>query len=158
MTSLTATKTLNISTSFKNGDSIPTKYTCEGVNINPPLALDGIPSDAKSLALIVEDPDAPQGVFVHWLVWNIIPTKSIPENSILGVTGMNSFKTVDYKGPCPPAGKDHHYFFRVYALDTLLDLDKGSNVKKLKQAIEGHIIAYGEIIGIYRKTSKTEAK
>ena len=142
---------LNISSpSFKHEGLIPRAYTCEGSNINPPLIIEGIPEDARSLALLVDDPDAPVKTFDHWLVWNIPPVKVIPENSRPGLEGMNSKGELGYTGPCPPSGT-HRYFFKVYAVDMLLDTQKGSNKEKLEFALAKHTIAYGELIGLYEK-------
>ena len=109
-------KQLNISSiAFKADEMIPSKYTCDGVNINPPLDIKDIPEKAKCLALIVDDPDAPIGVWVHWVVWNIPVTHHIKENEVHGTEGINDFQQQHYGGPCPPSGT-HRYFFKVYAL------------------------------------------
>src|ERR1051326_9359513 len=100
---------------FSKGGHIPRKYTCEGENVNPPLEISGVPKSTKTLAIIVEDPDAPRGVFYHWLIWNIPPNEPIDENSVPGSSGKNSFGKTGYGGPCPPSGT-HRYFFKVYAL------------------------------------------
>ena len=116
-----ATKTatgLNVrSIAFSQGGHIPKKYSCEGENINPPLEINRFPKETKTLAIIVEDPDAPRGIFDHWLVWNLSPNEPISENYIGGVSGRNSFGNIGYGGPCPPSGS-HRYYFKVYALDT----------------------------------------
>ena len=138
---------------FKQGEEIPSKYTCDGKNINPPLEIKDIPKEAKSLVLIIDDPDAPGGTFLHWLVFNISPeTQVIKENTIpLGAQeGKNSFRRIDYGGPCPPSGV-HHYFFRLYALDKWLRLAKGSNLETVKKAMEGHILCQTELMGIYKR-------
>src|ERR1051326_390288 len=110
------------STAFVSNGFIPEKYTCDGQNINPPIAIKNIPSGTKSLAVIVEDPDAPGGTFVHWIIWNLKPQETIfEESSANGIEGKNSFGYKKYDGPCPPSGT-HHYHFKVYALDTLLSL------------------------------------
>ena len=140
------------SSAFADGASIPQKYTCEGDNINPSITVENIPSGTKSLALIVDDPDAADGVFSHWLIWNIHPMEMIIENTAPGTQGKNSFGKINYQGPCPPEGKDHRYFFKVYALDILLDLKKGSDKKTLEKAMQEHILAKGEIIGMYKKS------
>jgi Raf kinase inhibitor-like YbhB/YbcL family protein len=140
------------STVFANKDFLPAKYTCEGENVNPPITIENIPSGTKSLTLIIDDPDAPNGVFDHWVIWNIRPMEMIIENSRPGTEGKNSFGRSVYHGPCPPAGGPHRYFFRVYALDILLDLKRGSDKKALEKAMHGHIIAAGEIVAMYQKT------
>jgi Raf kinase inhibitor-like YbhB/YbcL family protein len=149
-----ATKNDNLelrSTVFSHNGHIPPLYTCEGKDINPPLEVHNIPQGAQSLALIVEDPDAPNGVFDHWLVWNILPQRDIAERSNPGINGTNSFGKTGYGGPCPPSGS-HRYFFRVYALDIELDLLAGANKKELQKAMEGHILAEGELMGLYKKS------
>lgn len=145
--------TLMISSpAFEHEGLIPAQYTCEGAGINPPLSIGGIPDDAKTLALIMEDPDAPGRVFDHWLVWNIPPTEAIPENSVPGLEGTNSRGLIGYTGPCPPSGT-HRYFFKVFAVDTLLELAKGADKTKLNYVLQRHVIGYGELIGLYRKNS-----
>lgn len=139
------------SSSFQNNQQIPSKYTCDADNINPPLIIENIPQETKTLTLIVDDPDAPIGNFNHWIVWNIPPTLSIQENSIPGTEGINSFKQQSYSGPCPPSGT-HRYFFKVYALDTTLNLDSNSNKADLEKAMKTHILAKGELIGLYSKS------
>lgn len=139
------------SKAFKPGALIPSWYTCDGKDVNPPLDIQRIPKDAKSLALIVEDPDAPGGTWLHWLVWNIPITHHLSENQVPGVQGMNSFNKTAYGGPCPPSGK-HRYFFKVYAVDKLLNVAPGSDRRKLEEAMRDHIIAYGELAGVYQKS------
>jgi Raf kinase inhibitor-like YbhB/YbcL family protein len=138
------------SVAFSQGGHIPPKYTCEGENINPPLEISGIPERTKSLALLVEDPDAPSGLFEHWLVWNIPPNEAISENTVPGISGRNSFGTTSYGGPCPPSGS-HRYFFRVYALDTDLDIAAGADKPTLQRAMKDHVLASGELMGHYQK-------
>jgi Raf kinase inhibitor-like YbhB/YbcL family protein len=154
MKTIIKTKTkLNISSpSFKHEGLIPKTYTCEGSNINPPLVIEGIPEEARSLALIVEDPDAPGGTFDHWLIWNIPPVKLIPENARPGLEGINSKGQLGYTGPCPPSGT-HRYFFKVYAVNVLLDTQKGATKEKLEFALKNHTISDGEMIGLYKKTN-----
>jgi hypothetical protein len=132
-----------------NGD-IPKKYTCEGENVNPPLDVKGTPEEAKSLALIMDDPDAPGKTFVHWVVWNIPLTRHIDEDELPGEQGVNDFGDVGYGGPCPPTGK-HRYYFKLYALDNLIDLERGSTKQQLEQAMAGHIVAFGELMGHYKR-------
>jgi Raf kinase inhibitor-like YbhB/YbcL family protein len=144
-------KSLFISSSaFDANQMIPPKYTCLGRDINPPIEIDGIPENAHSLTLIVEDPDAPGKTWVHWLVWNIPITHYIKENSVPGEQGRNDFKRIAWNGPCPPSGT-HRYFFKVYALDTLLELPSKTNVKELEHAMGNHILAYGELVGLFNK-------
>jgi Raf kinase inhibitor-like YbhB/YbcL family protein len=140
------------STAFSQGGQIPKKYSCEGENINPPLDVSGFPRETRSLALILEDPDAVKGIFYHWVMWNIPPKEFISENSIPGITGSNSAGEEAYLGPCPPSGS-HRYYFRVFALDTLLDLPAGSDKKALEEAMQGHQLSTGEIMAHYRKGS-----
>ena len=140
------------STAFQENEMIPGKYTCEGVNISPPLDIDHIPEEAKCLALVVDDPDAPNGDWVHWIVWNIPVTHHIKENNVHGIEGMNDFRQQKYGGPCPPSGT-HRYFFKVYGLDALLDLPAYSNKMQLEKAMSEHILAFGELIGLYKKTT-----
>jgi Raf kinase inhibitor-like YbhB/YbcL family protein len=141
------------SPSFAPKESIPGKFTCEGENINPGITIENIPPGTKSLALIVDDPDAPGGVFDHWLLWNIRPMEMIIENSVPGVEGRNSFGKTKYMGPCPPSGT-HRYFFKVFALDKLLDIKAGSDKAALEKAMERHILAKGELVGTYKKAGK----
>ena len=138
------------SSAFDHESFIPAKYTCEGENVNPPLEISGIPDEAKTLVLMVEDPDAPRGVFDHWIVWNIQPGTSIAENSIPGVQGENSFGILGYRGPCPPLGT-HRYFFKVYALNTKLDLPAGTKKIQLLEAMKDHILTRSEFMGQYQK-------
>ena len=136
---------------FKNDGFIPKKYTCDGDDVNPPLNIDGIPKETKSLAIIFDDPDAPMGIWVHWVIWNILPMKEIEEDSVPGIEGMNDFNKRSYGGPCPPSGT-HRYFFKIYALDTKLDLNANSRKEDIERTIEGHILAKGEIIGLYSRS------
>ena len=138
------------SPAFENNKLIPSKYTCDGEEVSPPLTVEGIPEKTKSLALIMEDPDAPAGLFIHWLVWNIPPTDKIQENSVPGTEGLNTDKTNSYHGPCPPGGT-HRYYFKVYALDAHLNLGAFSDKEVLENAMQNHILAHGELIGLYRR-------
>lgn len=140
----------------------PVRYTCDGEDISPKIEIYGVSDEVKSLAIIVDDPDAPLGTFNHWVIWNIKPTNTIPEgipkehvltDPIEAVQGKNDFGKIGYNGPCPPPGKAHRYFFKVYALDTLLDLKAGSTKKELEKAIEGHILQYGEAVAMYGRGS-----
>jgi Raf kinase inhibitor-like YbhB/YbcL family protein len=144
-------KTLNISSAvFKADEMIPSKYTCEGANVNPPLDIKDIPEEAKCLALIVDDPDAPNGTWVHWVVWNIPVTHHLKERHVPGKEGVNDFQQHRYGGPCPPSGT-HRYFFKVYALDALLDLPADARKTDLEKAMSEHIIGFGELIGLYKR-------
>jgi Raf kinase inhibitor-like YbhB/YbcL family protein len=140
------------SPAFKHNEMIPVKYTCDGADVNPPLLFEDVPANAKSLALIVDDPDAPRGTWVHWVVWNIAPdTREVPEKSVPkgALQGMNDFRKKDYGGPCPPSGT-HRYFFKLYALDGVLTLGKNADKAALEAAMQGHIISQAEIIGLYK--------
>lgn len=144
-------KQLDISSSaFSAQGMIPAKYTCDGENVNPPLDIEHIPEEAKCLALIVDDPDAPVNTWVHWLVWNIPVTHHIKENKVHGTEGLNDFQQQHYSGPCPPSGT-HRYFFKVYALDALLDLPANTKKAELEKAMSLHIIGFGELIGLYTR-------
>ena len=148
----TATMKMKISTTaFSERRPIPERFTADGSNVNPPLAISGVPREAKTLVLIVDDPDAPMGTWNHWLVWNIKPdTTSIPEDSVPrgAVVGCNDAGTAAYVGPSPPSGT-HRYFFRLYALDTKFDLPAGSDRGALDEAMRNHIIAKSELLGRY---------
>jgi len=142
------------SSAFQANQPIPKKYTCQGDNINPNLKIDGVPAAAKSLALILHDPDAPrEGGFTHWVVWNIpVQTSEISENSVPqgAVQGQNGAGKNTYIGPCPPTGS-HRYYFYVYALDVNLDLRATTDKAGLEAAMDGHIIDQGELMGTYQK-------
>jgi Raf kinase inhibitor-like YbhB/YbcL family protein len=152
--------TLN-SPAFKQNGQIPSKYTCEGEDVSPPLAWEGVPNGAKSLVLIIDDPDtpdpkAPKMVWVHWLVYNIPPkTESLPENAGKArlpqgaLLGLNDFKKTEYGGPCPPIGR-HRYFHKLNALDITLDL-RGATKSQIERAMQGHLLANAELIGRYKK-------
>ena len=150
------------SPAFTQGGSIPTQYTCEGKNVSPPLSWSGLPSNAKSVALIVDDPVAPvpakpQRVYVHWVVYNISSqTTSFAENASKSgmagsVQGKNDWGKAEYGGPCPPIGR-HRYFFKLYALDTMLTGLKDATKADLERAMKGHIVDSGELMGTYQKT------
>ena len=140
------------STSFVNNGSIPAKYSCEGEEVSPPLLITNIPSGTKSLAIILHDPDAAaEGGFTHWVVWNIEPgDNKIPENFKGAEQGLNGAGQQGYKGMCPPSGA-HHYHFRVYALDTKPYLDKKTNKAGLEKSMKGHVLAEGDLVGLYKK-------
>jgi len=148
----TATTLTVTSSSFQNNGSIPSKYTCEGKQINPPVQVKGLPVGAKSLALILHDPDAPmQGGFTHWVMYNIPVSGKIDEDYKGADQGLNGAKKAGYIGMCPPTGT-HHYHFMVYALDTELKLDKTTTDKAaLEKAMQGHILAQGDLVGLYKK-------
>ena len=135
---------------FDNNEIIPKKYTCQGIDVNPPLEISHIPEGTKSLALVIDDPDAPGGTWVHWVVFDIPVSKKIEEASIPGKQGGNDFGKQSYGGPCPPLGT-HRYFFRIYALDTTLELQEGLSKGKLEKAMEEHILAQAELVGLYKK-------
>jgi hypothetical protein len=135
---------------FENNKRIPRRYTCDGEDINPPLHIKGVPKQAKSLVLIVDDPDAPMGTWEHWNVWNIPPTNKIEEDSVPGVEGRNDFGKHSYGGPCPPSGT-HRYYFKVYALDTELSLPIHSSKKDIEKAFSGLVLAKGELVGLYSR-------
>ena len=135
---------------FKNNGLIPKKFTCEGQDINPALLIQGIPESAQSLALIVDDPDAPMGTWVHWVLYDIPIISRIEEGSAPGKKGVNDSGPGDYAGPCPPSGT-HRYFFKIYALDKKLNLGEGLSKKELEEAMEGHILEKAELVGLYKK-------
>ncbi|MCL7453993.1 MAG: YbhB/YbcL family Raf kinase inhibitor-like protein [Anaerolineae bacterium] len=148
------------SEAFNDGATIPVQYTCDGADISPPLTWSAPPSGTESLVLIVEDPDAPGDVWTHWVAFNIPPgTHSLPEavspdgaaTEGVGIQGKNCWQKIGYGGPCPPEGSEHRYFFRVYALDTILEVDAGSGKKSVQRAMEGHILAQGELMGRYAR-------
>jgi hypothetical protein len=147
----TLTKTLTVkSPEFTDGELIPYKFTCDGENINPEITVENVPEGTMTLALIMEDPDAPKGTFDHWIMWNMPVTKTIHENSAPGMQGKNGRGENKYTGPCPPSGT-HHYHFKVYALDMKLDISDNSDKHTLLNAMEGHILAQGELVGLYRR-------
>ena len=139
------------SPAFEHNGRVPPKYSCNGANTNPPLMIEDIPPGTKSVAIIVDDPDAPGGTFLHWLIWDIAPTTEIAENSAPGTEGKNDFGKVAYGGPCPPSGT-HRYFFRVHALSTTVNLAEGSSRDDLERAMNGYILAEAELIGLYAQT------
>ncbi len=143
-------KMILTSSEFKANGMIPKKFTCQGEDVNPALAIEEIPPEAKSLALIVDDPDAPVGTWVHWVVYDIAIVSKIDENSVPGKQGTNDFRRKNYGGPCPPSGT-HRYFFKLYALDKKLDLKEGLSKAQLEGAMKGHILDAGELIGLYKK-------
>lgn len=139
------------SLSFQEGEFIPSKFTCDDDDVSPHLIISDVPSNAKSLALIMDDPDAPMGTFVHWIAWNIPPDKKeILEDEDLPNQGTTDFRKTGYGGPCPPSGT-HRYFFKLYALDTLLDLKNGSTKKDLENTMKNHIIDTAQLMGLYKR-------
>jgi len=141
------------SSSFNKADNIPEKYTCDGDNVNPALSISDVPEEAKSLVLIMDDPDAPAGTWNHWLIFNIDPkTKEISEDSVPDGAnlGTNDFGKLEYGGPCPPIGV-HRYYFRLYALDNTLELAKGAKRADIEKAMQGHVLNNVELMGKYQK-------
>ena len=147
------------STAFAEGSSIPVRFTCDGENVSPPLKWTGTPPGAKSLALIVDDPDAPMGVWVHWVVYDLAPASTELPEAVAKTQylpggakqGWNDFKHLGYGGPCPPPGKPHRYFFKLFALDRVIDLKPGVTKKDFEAAMEGHKLAEGQLMGIYKR-------
>lgn len=139
------------SSTFNEGSTIPTSYTCDGNNISPQLDWSGIPENTLSLVLITDDPDAPLGTWVHWVLYDLPPDlNGLPEAvTEVGTSGANSFKKLGYGGPCPPKGSEHRYFFKLYALDTLLSLEEGASKTEVEKAMQGHILAQGQLMGKY---------
>jgi hypothetical protein len=146
------------SSAFQDGGLIPAKYTCDGADVSPPLQWDNVPQGAKSIALICDDPDAPMGTFVHWVIFGlpaetrqlaekVAADKTLPSGARQGTSG---FGRVGYGGPCPPSGT-HRYFFKIYALDTILDLPVGARKSDLLKAMQGHILGQGQLIGKYKR-------
>lgn len=138
------------SSAFEHNTYIPVEFSCQGRKVNPPLAIESIPKAAKSLVLIVDDPDAPGGDFVHWVVYDIKIISRIEENNTPGKQGINSLGKLGYVSPCPPSGA-HRYFFKIYALDKMLNLKEGINKYDLEEVMSGHIIEKAELIGLYQK-------
>ncbi len=141
---------LKITSIFENNQNIPVKYTCDGQDINPLLYIKGLPNETKSLVLIMDDPDAPIGVWDHWVIWNIPFINIIEENTVPGEEGLNSWNRKKYGGPCPPSGT-HRYFFKVYALDTMLSISSSSRKKDVEKAMKGHVLAKGQLMGLYSR-------
>lgn len=153
---IAATMTLG-SPAFPDDGNIPREFTCDGINVSPPLSWSGAPRQTRTFVLLVDDPDA--GSFDHWLVYDIpaassaldkaaSPGGALPEGA---KEGRNSFKQVGYGGPCPPAGKSHHYRFRIYALDAALELEAGTTKKTIERAMQGHVLAHGELLALYKR-------
>jgi Raf kinase inhibitor-like YbhB/YbcL family protein len=142
------------SPSFNEGEMVPSKFTCDGQNVSPEIRWEGLPEGTKSLALICDDPDAPGGDFVHWVVFNIpVGACGLEENAGVGDIadlGMTDYGLRCYKGPCPPSGT-HHYYFKLYALDTMLEADRNIDKYSLLDKMEGHMLAKGELVGLYKR-------
>ncbi|PYS23349.1 MAG: YbhB/YbcL family Raf kinase inhibitor-like protein [Acidobacteria bacterium] len=146
------------SAAFKEGQPIPRQYTCDGVNVSPPLEWTGVPKTAKTVAIVADDPDAPAGTWVHWVVYdlpaeNIGVVENLPATESLkagGFQGKNDFGKIGYGGPCPPSGT-HRYFFKVYALDAEVSLNAGATKADLEKAMQGHIVGQGELMGTYQR-------
>jgi len=139
------------SRAFQQSRKIPTRFSCEGKEVSPPLTIEGVPKEAKSLALVMDDPDAPGGNWVHWVLWNIDPaTTQIAEGSVPrgAEQGINSWQRKGYGGPCPPSG-EHRYYFRLYALSQRLGLPSNSTRKDLERALQGKVLAQSELFGVY---------
>lgn len=144
---------------FKDGTTIPDVYTCKGKDISPTLSWKGIPAQTKSIALIMDDPDGSGGTFVHWVLYNVPAgtqklSEGMPHDKVLSdgsIQGITDFGRTGYGGPCPPPGKPHRYIFKIYALDSNIILAEGASKKQLENAMKGHILAKGEIVGVYRR-------
>jgi Raf kinase inhibitor-like YbhB/YbcL family protein len=146
------------STAFAEGASIPAKHTCDDRNVSPPLSWSGVPSGAKALVLIVDDPDAPSGTWVHWVLYDLPATVSELAEDVAksqysagAKQGLNDFKHLGYGGPCPPPGKPHRYFFKLYAVDVPLDLKPGLTGKEVERALEKHVIGQAQLMGTYKR-------
>lgn len=156
-----ASSTLTLTSSaFENGASIPSRFTCDGVQVSPPLSISGVPEDAKSLVLIMDDPDVPKalkpdGIFDHWVLFNIpTETREILEGGSVGVSGANGAGKNAYASPCPPPQYEpsqHRYFFKLYALDAELLLSAGASKAEVESAMQGHIMAHTELMGVYKR-------
>lgn len=141
------------SVAFQEGKNIPARYTCDGQNISPPLEWTGVPEATQSLVLIADDPDAPAGTWVHWVLYNIEAGLTGLKEGVtgVGVDGTNGFRKTGYGGPCPPKGKAHRYFFKLYALDISLDLKPGAGKADVEKAMRDHILAQGQLMGVYSR-------
>jgi Raf kinase inhibitor-like YbhB/YbcL family protein len=146
------------SLAFEDGGMIPSKFTCDGPDVSPALEWESVPENAKTLAIICDDPDAPMGTWVHWVIFNIPAglgglEEDVPADEVLSsgaIQGINDFRRIGYGGPCPPGGT-HRYFFKIYALDTELDLKPGATKSQVLETMEGHILAQGELMGRYSR-------
>ncbi|HVM48232.1 MAG TPA: YbhB/YbcL family Raf kinase inhibitor-like protein [Candidatus Acidoferrum sp.] len=147
------------SSAFNEGGPIPAKYTCDDKNVSPPFKWSGVPAGAKALALIADDPDAPAGTWVHWVLYDLPGTatelpEDVPKSQYVAAgarQGLNDFRHLGYGGPCPPPGKPHRYYFKLYALDSALDLKPGAAKTVVERAMEGHVLAHAELMGTYKR-------
>jgi Raf kinase inhibitor-like YbhB/YbcL family protein len=139
---------------FATGQLLPRKFTCDGADVNPPLTFEEIPAGTKSLAVILDDPDAPRRPFVHWVIYNMPVITRLDEDSAPGTQGLNDYGRLEYGGPCPPAGPAHRYVFKLYALDTELAVKGRVDKDALEKAMQGHILARAECIGLYARGSR----
>jgi hypothetical protein len=147
------------SSAFKEGETIPSKFTCDGADVSPALEWSNVPAGARSLVLICDDPDAPAGTWVHWVVYGVAAGHTSLGEGVamtqvvegVGTQGKNDFKKVGYGGPCPPPGKPHRYFFKLYALDSMLELEPGARKSEVERAMKGHVLAQGQLMGRYRR-------
>jgi Raf kinase inhibitor-like YbhB/YbcL family protein len=139
------------STAFTEGGKIPRIYTCDDQNVSPPLDWTGVPTTTVSLAIIMDDPDAPSGTWVHWVLYNLPPDRTSLEQGKtgLGTDGENDFNRTGYGGPCPPRGSTHRYYIKLYALDTMLDLKSGASKAQVESSMRGHILAQSQLMGKY---------
>ena len=147
------------SSAFSEGGTIPKKFTCDGPDASPQLSWSGAPASTQSFALIMDDPDAPVGTWVHWVAYNLPASarqlpEGVPKSDAIpggGVQGLNDFRKTGYGGPCPPPGKPHRYYFKLYALDSMLNLKPGTTKKAVEQAMQGHILAQAEVMGKFKR-------
>jgi Raf kinase inhibitor-like YbhB/YbcL family protein len=147
------------STAFQNGSDIPKQFTCDGADVSPPLSWNRAPEKVQSFALIADDPDAPAGTWTHWVLYDLPATDTELQENISKIDklpngsrqGRNDFRKLGYGGPCPPPGKAHRYFFKLYALDAKLNLAPGVSKQELEQAMQGHVLASSELIGKYSR-------
>lgn len=145
------------SAAFSEGETIPQKFTCDGADVSPPLSWTRSPQSAKSIALICEDSDAPMGIFTHWVIYDLPPDTIVLDENVPKTTtlpngakqGVNSFNKIGYNGPCPPPGKPHRYFFKVYALDAQIELPPDATKRDLLAAMKNHVVAEGELMGTF---------
>ena len=151
-----------VSGDFRHGERIPERFTCDGEDLSPGLTWHGVPVETRSFALVCDDPDAPRGTWVHWLLYNLTAEAAelgqgmpkVPELPSKARQGINDSGDVGYGGPCPPPGKPHRYFFRLHALDTSLNLPPGISRAELEQAMAGHVLAVGTLMGSYERHSR----
>lgn len=139
---------------FRQNEMIPVRYTCDGINISPSLHIEGLPKESVSIAIIVDDPDAPNGNFCHWISWNMPVKQEIKEKDNSGLQGMNDFNRHGYNGPCPGSGT-HRYNYKVYALDCTLNIPVSSDKAQLEKAMTDHVLAFGVLTGKYKKQNSS---